>query len=92
MISFITVRNDVNDIIAANFTIYHKKKRRRKKIFIQMKYIWFYNVYILIVKSFIATKNISGTSFRKGEHVYKTKFTYTKICIIENSHTRLGLL
>ena len=29
--------------------------RKEKKI-IQMKYIWFYNVYIIIFKSFIPTK------------------------------------
>ena len=39
-----------------------------------LKDIWFYNVYILIVKSFIHTK-ICGISFRKGEYVYRTKFT-----------------
>ena len=33
-----------------------KRKKEKKKIFIQMKYIWFYNVCILIVKSFIPTK------------------------------------
>ena len=30
-----------------------KEKKKKKKIFIQMTYIWFYNVYILIVKSFM---------------------------------------
>ena len=34
-----------------------------------LKYIWFYHLYIL--------KYISCTSFRKGEHVYRTKLTYT---------------
>ena len=41
-----------------------------------LKYNWFYNVCILIVKSFIHTK-ICGTSFQKGEHVFRSKFTYT---------------
>ena len=42
-----------------------------------LKYILFSNVYILIVKSFIyILEYISGTPFRKGELVHRTKFTY----------------
>ena len=50
---------------------------------IEANYIWFYNVnklYLLIVKSFIHIKNISGTTFLKGVLVYR-----------QNSHTRLVL-
>ena len=39
-----------NREISARVTAANRKEKRKEKIFIQIKYIWFHNVYILIVK------------------------------------------
>ena len=60
-----------------------------------LKYIWFYNVYILTVKSFIHTKIYVAYHFEKVSMFTFTKFTYTIVCVclcycfyFENTVTR----
>ena len=62
-----------------------KEGKKREKKSIKMKYIWFYNVYILIVKSFIPTIIQVAHHFEK---VHASMFT-RQISHTRSPHTRI---